>query len=84
MARIVTKIGDVFVVRFEDATSKYFQYVAIDRTMLGSSVIRAFKRSCPTDEKPALDELVKSEVDFYAHCVLSWGISDHLWDWGTW
>lgn len=42
--RIVTQIGDIFIVYLDSTTKKYFQYVANDETMLNSSVIRVFKK----------------------------------------
>ena len=80
MARIVTKIGNVFAVKQDDSTVKYFQYVANDLTQLNSSVIRAFKKEYGLDSKIDLSEVVKGEVDFYAHCVLKWGIQLGYWE----
>ncbi len=77
--RIVTKIGNVFCVEFDNGTKGYFQYIAIDKTMLGSSVIRAFKTHYPIDRDVAIDDIVKDEVAFYAHTVLKVGIV-----YGTW
>lgn len=79
MPRIVTKIGDVFRVRLDDSTHKYFQYVANDLTQLNSSVIRVFKKKYNLDAKVDLSDVVKGEVDFHAHCVLKWGIQLELW-----
>lgn len=79
MARIVTKIGDIFAVRLDDTYCKYFQYVANDLTQLNSSVIRVFKNKYDLQIKTDLSEVVKGEVDFYAHCVLKWGIQLGLW-----
>ncbi len=80
MARIVTKIGDVFAVKLDDTTQKYFQYVANDLTQLNSSVIRVFKKKYDLDTKADLSEVVKGEVDFYAHCVLKWGVQLGCWE----
>jgi hypothetical protein len=73
MDRIVTKIGDIFAVRLNDTNCKYFQYVANDLTHLNSSVIRVFKNKYDLQIKTDLSEVVKGEVDFYAHCVLKMG-----------
>lgn len=58
MARVVTKIGDVFEVKLDENTKKYFQYVANDLTQLNSDVIRAFKKKYPVDESPDLKDVV--------------------------
>lgn len=54
MARIVTKIGDVFSVTLDDTTKKYFLYVANDLSQLNSSVIKVFKNKYELDAKPDL------------------------------
>ena len=45
--RIVTKIGDVFCSEIDGQCKRFFQYFAIDSTMLNSSVIRVFKQHYP-------------------------------------
>ncbi|WP_415878823.1 Imm26 family immunity protein [Methylomonas sp. TEB] len=80
MARVVTKIGDIFCVKVDDRTKQYFQYIANDLTQLNSDVIRAFKKTYPIDEKPNLAEIVKDEVIFYAHCVTNLGVKLGVWE----
>lgn len=53
MARINTKIGDVFSVKI-DNNKKYFQYIVSDLTQLNSDVIRAFKKVYPINAHPDL------------------------------
>jgi len=79
MARVITKIGDVFSVIIDEHTRKYFQYVANDLTQLNSDVIRAFKTKYSIDAAPDLLEIAKGEVEFYAHCVTKWGVKRGLW-----
>lgn len=78
--RILTKIGDIFSVQISEGTNKYFQLIAYDRTQLNSDVIRAFKALYPSDTNLDLAELVKGEVDFYAHCVTKFGVRMDLWE----
>jgi|ERR1035437_10004578 hypothetical protein len=80
MARVVTKIGNVFSVKLDDNNKKYFQYVANDLTQLNSDVIRVFKKVYPINENPDLSEVVKDEIEFYAHCVTSLGIKLGVWE----
>lgn len=80
MARANTKIGDVFSVKIDDNTKKYIQYVTNDLTQLNSDVIKAFKKAYPINAMPDLSEIVKSEVDFYAHTVTKWGIKLGVWE----
>ncbi|MCS3557659.1 MULTISPECIES: hypothetical protein [unclassified Sphingobacterium] len=80
MARINTKLGDVFFVKINDNSKKYFQYVTSDLTQLNSDVIRVFKNIYPMDVNPDLLEIVSGEVEFYAHCVTKLGVKMNLWE----
>jgi hypothetical protein len=80
LKRVVTKIGDVFSVKIDERNQKFFQLIAFDLTQLNSDVIRAFKTIYPIDSKPDLSEIVKGEVEFYAHCVTKWGVKMDLWE----
>src|SRR5687767_12341966 len=80
MARKKTEIGDIFVATLDGRTKKYFQYVASDLSQLNSDVIRAFKRGYHLEEAPELTALVKDDVQFYAHCVIKWGLEMGLWE----
>jgi hypothetical protein len=75
-----TKVGDVFSVPIGSGIKKYIQYVADDLTQLNSPVIRAFRDSYPLDASPDLLDVVRGNVDFYAHVVLKWGIQMKLWE----
>jgi hypothetical protein len=79
VARIVTRIGDIFTVELGNGSRKFFQYVAKDATQLGSDVIRAFKEEYPDGTAPNLDDVVRGEVQFFAHCVVRWGVELGLW-----
>lgn len=78
--RVVTKVGDVFCVKVDDNHKKYMQFIVSDMTGLNSDVVRAFKEKYPLDATPDLADIVKGEVDFYAHCVTSAGIKRGLWE----
>jgi len=80
MIRANTKIGDIFSVKLDDNNKKYIQYVAKDLTQLNSDVIRAFKKVYSIESTPDLLEIVKGEVEFYAHCVTKWGVKLKLWE----
>jgi hypothetical protein len=77
--RIVTKIGYVFCVDVDNQYKRFFQYIADDMTMLNGRVIRVFKRKYPMDYIPNMEEIVKDEVDFYAHTIIKFGIQQNLW-----
>jgi hypothetical protein len=79
MARTVIEIGDVFEVLLNDASKKYFQVIAFDSTQLSSSVIRVFKKRYNPTEILDLSEIVRDEVDFYAHCSAKLGVKLNLW-----
>ena len=78
--RIVTKIGNIFCVKIDDEKKCYFQYIVNDLSVLNSSVIRVFKRHYPMEYQPDFDEIVKDEVSFYAHTILSVGIRMGYWE----
>jgi hypothetical protein len=80
MKRISTRIGDVFVVKLDEQHKKYLQYVANDSSDLGSDVVRAFEKLYAINENPSLSEIVRGEVQFYAHCVSKWGIKLGFWE----
>lgn len=78
--RAVTKIGDVFSVKIDDNSKKFFQLIAFDLTQLNSDVIRAFKQIYPINTNPDLSEIVNGEIEFYAHCVTKWGVKLGFWE----
>ncbi len=78
--RVVTKIGDIFSVEVDKKSRKYFQLIAFDLTQLNSDVIRAFKKTYPSDEHPDPLEIVNGEVEFYSHCVTKWGVKLGYWE----
>jgi hypothetical protein len=80
MTKKNVKIGDVFSVHLEDKGTKYFQYIANDRTQLNSNVIRCFKKVYSLTTRPNLSEIVKGEVEFFAHCIIKLGLKMNLWE----
>jgi hypothetical protein len=72
------RIGNVFVVEF-DGKRKYFQYVADDLTQLNSRVIRVFKQVYPADAPIELSEIVKGEIEFFAHASVPIGVKLGYW-----
>jgi len=78
--RVSTKIGDVFSVKIDEHSKKYFQLIAYDLTQLNSDVIRAFKKIYPIDANPDLSDIINGEVEFYAHCITKWGVKLGYWE----
>jgi hypothetical protein len=78
--RVYTTKGDVFSAKIDENSKKYFQLIAYDLTQLNSDVIRAFKKEYPIDSEPDLSSIVNGEVEFYAHCVVKWGVKMGLWE----
>ncbi len=74
-----TKIGDIFSVEIGPAEKKYFQLIAFDLTQLNSDVIRVFRRIYSEDSNPDFLEVVKGDVEFYAHCVTRLGLKMKFW-----
>lgn len=77
--RIVTRIGDIFSVTLDNGKLRFFQYIAKDISCLNSPVIRVFKRMYPADYILNTNEVIADEVDFYAHTILRWGITEGFW-----
>ncbi len=79
MPKAVKKMGDIFIVNIGNNMNKYFQYIANDRTQLGSDVIRVFKTIYPNEIFIDVENIVGDDIDFYAHVVLEWGVRMKLW-----
>jgi len=79
-ARVRTRIGDLFSVKIDEQSRRYFQYVANDLSQLNADVIRAFTRSYSVDDSVDMSVIVKDEVAFYAHVVIPWGTKMGLWE----
>ena len=47
---------------------------------LNSDVIRAFATAYPVSAEPNISDIVNDEVDFYAHCVIKWGVRLGFWE----
>ncbi|WP_035644067.1 hypothetical protein [Flavobacterium sp. ASV13] len=80
MKRVMIKKGDVFFVKINENSKRYFQYITNDLKQLNSDVIRCFKKTYSLEEKPNLDEIIKDEIFFYAHCVTKWGVKLGYWE----
>lgn len=78
--RANTKLGDIFWVKIDNNSKKYFQFIVSDITQLNSDVIRAFKKVYPINANPDLSEIVNGEVEFYAHCVTQLGLKMGCWE----
>lgn len=65
--RLIRRKGDFFCVEVNSRYKIYLQYIAVDKTQLGSMVIRVFKKHYPMDECVDFDEVAMGEVWFYAH-----------------
>jgi hypothetical protein len=74
-----TVIGDVFCAQIDENHKRYLQYIASDMSQLNSDVIRAFKKVYMINEYPELTDIVKGEVDFYAHSITKSGIKNGYW-----
>jgi hypothetical protein len=77
--RVIVKEGDVFGADLGNHRMKYLQYVMLDPSEMNSEVIRVFKRESTPVTQPDLEIIAQSEVDFYAHVVVKWGVQMGLW-----
>ncbi|MDT3738619.1 MAG: hypothetical protein RO257_03855 [Candidatus Kapabacteria bacterium] len=74
------RIGDIFSVKISENKKKFFQLIAYDLLQLNSDVIRAFKKEYPIDVIPEFSVLIIEEVEFYAHCIIKFGIKLNCWE----
>ena len=75
---MTNRIGDIYRVWLDNGNQRFFQYIARDKSQLGSTVIRVFKREYPTKYIFNPEEIVNDEVDFYAHTALC-GNMERFW-----
>lgn len=75
-----TKVGDIFAVKIDDNHQRFFQYIISDTSQLNSSVIRVFKKEYLITDIIDWNEVVKGEVDFYAHTILRVGLDYNQWE----
>jgi hypothetical protein len=78
--RVITKIGDIYSVKIDERSKKYFQYIVNDLAQLNSDVIRAFKKVYSLEDNPSLSEIIMDEVEFYAHCITKLGVKMGYWE----
>lgn len=77
--RIIVEEGDVFEVPLKNDTKGYFQFIMLDSTQLNSEVVKAFRKRYAVNDVPNLKEVVKDEVQFYAHVIIKFGVKMNLW-----
>lgn len=74
---VMNTIGSVYRMYLDDGRKVYLQYVAIDRSMLNSGVLRVFKKKYSQDDVEDIEEIVRGEVWFYTHTSLRPAIRDN-------
>jgi hypothetical protein len=79
MTRVVIKLGNIFQVCTGKGRVKFFQYIGVDDTQLGSAVIRAFEQEYATSETVDLALVAQGKVAFHAHCQLRTGLRMNCW-----
>lgn len=72
-------VGDVFEVDLPASVIGFFQYVARDSSQLNSHVVRVFRERFREGEGPDASQIVRGDVDFYAHVFLSIGVKQKFW-----
>jgi hypothetical protein len=79
--RIRKLLGDIFKVPLSNGKVGYIQYIAIDETMLGGHVIRAFQTHYDPDDTPDLQPMVTTDsVHFIAHVFLDSALKFFAWE----
>lgn len=77
--RVYTTIGDIFRVNI-GIYSYFFQFIARDRTGLGTDVIRVFRDKYGERDNPTISDIITGDVDFYSHTFVSLGVKRGLWE----
>ena len=77
--RAFTKVGDIFEISLQNGKSRYFQYIAKDRTNLNADVIRVFRRSYVEIDSPQIDTIILDEIEYYLHTSVSAGVKIGVW-----
>jgi hypothetical protein len=79
--RIRKLLGDIFKVPLSNGKVGYVQFIAIDETMLGAHVIRAFQTRYDADDTPDLQSYVAAAyVQFFAHVFLDSALKFFAWE----
>ncbi|WP_299524193.1 Imm26 family immunity protein [Winogradskyella sp.] len=73
------KKGDVFEVKLGEEEVGFFQYLLLDPAQLNSEVIRIFSYRSKERDNYDLNQIVNSEIDFFAHVVIPFGFTTKLW-----
>lgn len=71
--------NDIYRINIENNKCKYFHYIDVDDTQLGSHVIRVFKSTYNMNDEIDVNQIINDEIDFHAHVVIHWGIKMGLW-----
>jgi len=80
--RTQTILGDILEVKMNDGTKRYLQYIGFDKNThgLNSDVVRVFKKEYKENSSLDFEEIIKDEVDFYAHVhSIANGIKEGVW-----
>jgi hypothetical protein len=80
MTRTYIKIGDIFCVKVENNSKRYFQYIINDSTQLNSNVVRVFKKLYPLEYQQKFEEIIADEIEFYTHIIIKLGLKLELWE----
>ena len=80
MRKTKYKLGDIFEVKINDNSKKYFQLIAVDLLQLNSEVIRAFKKEYPISYNYDFSEIINGKIEFYAHCITKLGVKLGYWE----
>ncbi len=74
----MSKRGEIYEIPYK-SIKRYFQLVAFDETQLNSDVIAVFNYRAKPDEKPSIDDIVDSGVEFFVHTTVNAGVRQELW-----
>lgn len=73
------QIGDIYQIDLSEDKVGYMQHVAIDKSQLGSHVVKVFAQIYSADQEPDLKSIAGDKVAFYAHVLLRAGETLKKW-----
>ena len=79
MKKTVVRVGNIFCIEIDESYKVYFQFIVRDYEILGSEVIRVFRKRWPMDSNPTTKEIISDDVGFYTHVFIHAGLYENVW-----
>ncbi len=74
----MSKQGEIYEIPYK-SVKRYFQLVASDKTVRNSDVIAVFNFRAEVNDKPLINDILNSGVEFFMHTTVDAGVTESLW-----